>query len=95
ICGSIEGDAWSIVVRDDGNGFIQETIDSINKIQMNKSWPQHDVADYSKIGLRNIFMRLYLIWGSSAALKISNGPKHGASVEISATLNWPLQLNEH
>lgn len=95
ISGSIEDDIWSIVVRDDGNGFIQETIDAINEMQMNKSWSQHEVADYSKIGLRNILMRLYLIWSSSAALKIMNSPKQGASVEISATINWPLQPNEH
>ena len=80
---------WSITVRDDGHGFTQETIDSINEMKLNATWSSPAETKLSKIGLRNIFIRLQLIWSHSASLVIMNNPEGGACIVVSATTDYP------
>lgn len=67
--------ALEIIVEDDGAGFPQEVIESVNH-------SDGDMAESSHIGLMNICHTLYLMYGRTRLMELSNKKDHGGMIRI-------------
>lgn len=74
VIGNIIDNQWKIEVKDNGPGFAMEELERINKkileIKNNKSISEGD----TKMGILNVFTRLFLRYQSSLIFEIKNNP---------------------
>lgn len=87
IRGTIVNNQWKIDIKDNGPGFSIEELERINKkiseIKNNRSVSEED----TKVGILNVFTRLFLRYQSSLIFEIKNSPSGGSLVTIGGTIN--------
>ena len=64
-----------ITVEDNGTGFTQDVIDKVNN-------SDGELPISSHVGLLNISHTLYLMYGRSRLMKLSNKPDNGSMIKI-------------
>lgn len=75
ICKTEDGDLLEITVEDNGAGFTQDVIDRVNT-------SDGELPMSSHVGLLNISHTLYLMYGRSRLMKLSNKPDNGSMIKI-------------
>ena len=68
-------DVLEIIVEDDGAGFPQDVIESVNH-------SDGDMVESSHVGLMNICHTLYLMYGRNRLMELSNKRDHGGMIRI-------------
>lgn len=81
--GYVKDNKWFIKVTDNGPGFNKEVTEQINeKIKMINRTNILPSLKLDGMGLMNIYIRLYLMYGEERVFDIQNNDVKGASVEI-------------
>ena len=75
ICATESGDYLEITVEDNGTGFAEDIIDKVNN-------SDGELPISSHVGLLNISHTLYLMYGRSRLMKLSNKPDSGSMIKI-------------
>lgn len=88
IKGKTDKKSWCIEVRDNGPGFSKET-DKILRGQMDEILKNGLLPSLALdgMGILNIFIRLYLVYGIPFIFDFGNLPEGGAIVKIGGTFN--------
>ncbi|RUS45686.1 sensor histidine kinase [Cohnella sp. AR92] len=85
--GTMEGNRWTIEVKDNGPGFEEQEItrfySQVDDIERNGALP---ALRLHGMGLLNVFIRLKLHYGSEMLFEIRNLPERGAIVVIGGPL---------
>jgi two-component system, sensor histidine kinase YesM len=71
-----ESECYSIIIKDNGPGFSEEMLTALKS----EEYLRENAREH--IGIRNIFRRLEMNYGSRAALRFSNAVEGGAQVEV-------------
>lgn len=83
IAGSYNEDTWEIIVKDNGIGFEPDYIQRLNqKMSDIKTSKDLSTMTIGGMGLSNVYLRLYLLYGDSAKLSIDNLPAGGCYIKI-------------
>jgi sensor histidine kinase YesM len=88
ITGTITNSYWEIAISDNGVGFSQSEIDSLNKkiVEINKSGllPNLEIRG---MGLMNIYIRFKILYKGSHIFRISNQAQGGALLTIGGKID--------
>jgi two-component system sensor histidine kinase YesM len=99
IRGWIEGPKWYVEVRDNGQGFGEDTIiklkskikDMRKKLTKERSNVELEIGG---MGIINMYARLLLLYNNDLTFELINGEK-GASVIIGAPMEEVKEVNDH
>jgi len=87
ITGIIVDNYWKIEIKDNGPGFAREELEMLTrKILEIKNTGSLPDGGYTKMGILNVFTRLFLRYKSSLIFEIRNDPNGGAILTIGGTL---------
>ena len=82
---------WYVNIRDNGDGFSPEAIESVNeKIRGFDTANAHPVLSIDGMGLANIYLRLHLYYTESFTFKLENIEKEGTVTGASITIGGIL-----
>jgi two-component system, sensor histidine kinase YesM len=88
ICGRIHMGVWEITVHDNGQGFdwkwLEETGEKLKTITSSEALPG---LKLDGMGLKNIYLRLKLMYGDKAVFRLENKPGGGAAVTIGGPIS--------
>jgi two-component system sensor histidine kinase YesM len=80
-------ETWLMTVEDNGPGMEPEALTLIQKyIQQSQEWERMPELEINGMGLKNIWIRLKLWYGSAAHMHISNKPSGGVSITIGGSI---------
>lgn len=82
---------WYVNIRDNGDGFSPEAIESVNeKIRGFDTANAHPVLSIDGMGLANIYLRLHLYYTENFTFKLENIEKEGTVTGASITIGGIL-----
>jgi len=87
IKGSYDGDAWTVDIRDNGQGFNKDALELLDRqfarIEENiNAGRMFDETEIGGMALNNIYNRLKLLYKESAFFRIENPAGGGSRVSI-------------
>ncbi|MBW7455959.1 sensor histidine kinase [Paenibacillus sepulcri] len=85
--GIIQDNRWQIEVSDNGPGFTEDSLNSLNgRIREINETHVIPVLQLDGMGLLNIYIRMKLTYGGDMLFRIDNRPRAGATIIIGGTL---------
>ncbi|WP_440111313.1 cache domain-containing sensor histidine kinase [Paenibacillus sp. QZ-Y1] len=83
----LEQEAWQIHVEDNGPGMEPEALATImHYMDQSQEWERLPDLEINGMGLRNIWVRLKLWYGSAAHMQITNKPSGGVMITIGGSI---------
>ncbi|MHA7582219.1 cache domain-containing sensor histidine kinase [Paenibacillus vandeheii] len=80
-------ETWRITVEDNGPGMEPEALTLIQQyIQQSQEWERMPELEINGMGLKNIWIRLKLWYGSAALMHITNHSSGGVSITIGGSI---------
>ncbi|WDQ32217.1 histidine kinase [Paenibacillus marchantiae] len=80
-------ETWLMTVEDNGPGMEPEALALIQQyIQQSQEWERMPELEINGMGLKNIWIRLKLWYGSAALMHITNKPSGGVKISIGGSI---------